>query len=254
MNLPLDPRYVILFFLMFMRLGTMVMLMPGIGERMMPARFRLVIAFAITLVLMPVHQKAYVVDLTSPLSVLAAGAIEFIIGLVFGLSARVAMSSLVVAGSVIAQAMGIGFAMQVDPTQGQQSAVIGNFLTLLGVAVIVTSGLDHMVIISLSRSFDLLKPGDYPVTGDMAKLILTVVDQAFSVGIKLSAPFLVFGLVFNAGLGLLSKLMPQMQVYFVAMPLSILGGFAILMLTISVVMGVFQGQMSDLLSDLSLAR
>jgi flagellar biosynthetic protein FliR len=254
LNLPLDPRFVILFFLMFMRLGTMVMLMPGVGERMMPARFRLIIAFGITLVLMPVHQKAYAVDATNALAIVGAGAIEFVIGLIFGLSARIAMSSLVVAGSVIAQAMGIGFAMQVDPTQGQQSAVIGNFLTLLGVAVVMTSGLDHMVIISLSRSFDLLKPGEYPVTGDMAKLILTVVDQAFTVGIKISAPFLIFSLVFNAGLGLLSKLMPQMQVFFVAMPLSILGGFAMLMLTISVVMGVFQGQMTDLLRDLSLAR
>ncbi len=254
MTLPINPQAVILFALMFARLGTMVMLMPGLGERMIPARFRLMAALMITMVLFPIHRGAFSLNINDPVSVLSAGAVEFVIGVIFGLSVRLAMSSLAVGGNIIAQAMGIGFAMQMDPTQGQQSAVIGNFLTLLGVTVVAVSGLDRMIIVALSRSFDLLPPGGFPAIADMAQLVLTTVDMAFKVGLKIAAPFLVFSLVFNAGLAVLSKLMPQMQVFFVAMPLSILGGFAMLMLTLGVVMSVFYGQMDDLLKDLALAR
>ena len=67
-----------------------------------------------------------------------------------------------------------------------------------------------------------------PLLGDVAALTTRTVAAAFRIGIQLSAPFLVFGLLFNLGLGVLSRLMPQMQVFFVGLPLSILLGFLIL--------------------------
>jgi flagellar biosynthetic protein FliR len=76
-------------------------------------------------------------------------------------------------------------------------------------------------------------------SGDVAALATRAFSTAFKIGVQLSAPFIVFGLVFNLGLGVLARLMPQMQVYFVGVPLSILGGFLILALVIATMMGTY---------------
>jgi len=90
-----------------------------------------------------------------------------------------------------------------------------------------------------------------PLTGDMAALMTRTLAGAFKVGIQLSAPFLVFGLLFNVGLGLLSRLMPQMQVFFVGVPLSILIGFLILFLVLAAMMGSYLDSIEAVLRELA---
>ena len=127
---------------------------------------------------------------------------------------------------MVAQQLGLGFVTAVDPTQGgQQNVIVGNFLAVLAVTMIFATDMHHLVIAALNDSYRLFRPGDVPIPGDIADLVTRTVASAFRIGIQLSAPFLVFGLLFNLGLGILSRLMPQMQVYFVAAPLSILLGF-----------------------------
>jgi flagellar biosynthetic protein FliR len=76
-----------------------------------------------------------------------------------------------------------------------------------------------------------------PLVGDVAAHTTATIALAFKIGIQLSAPFIVFGLLFNLGLGVLSRLMPQMQVFFIGLPASIIGGFLILLLVIGSMMG-----------------
>jgi flagellar biosynthetic protein FliR len=76
-------------------------------------------------------------------------------------------------------------------------------------------------------------------TGDVAKLATNAFAAAFKIGTQLAAPFLVFGLVFNMGLGVLARLMPQMQVYFVGVPLSIMIGFLIFAVVLATMMGTY---------------
>ena len=140
---------------------------------------------------------------------------------------------------VIAQQMGLGFVTAVDPTQGQQGMIVGNFLAVLGITMIFATDLHHLVIIALNDSYDIFKPGEIPVMGDVAQVLSTTVAGAFRIGVQIAAPFLVFGLLFNMGLGILSKLMPQMQVFFVGMPLSIMVGFLILFMVVGAMMTVF---------------
>jgi flagellar biosynthetic protein FliR len=85
----------------------------------------------------------------------------------------------------------------------------------------------------------------------MAELMTRSFNMAFRIGIQLSAPFLVFGLVFNLGLGILSRLMPQMQVFFVGMPLSIMIGLVLLLLVIGAMMGTFLGYLENVLRELA---
>jgi flagellar biosynthetic protein FliR len=108
-----------------------------------------------------------------------------------------------------------------------------------------------MVIAALHDSYRLFSPGEVPMVGDVAALVTRIVGGAFRVGIQLAAPFLVFGLVFNLSLGVLSRLMPQMQVFFVGMPLSIMIGFLILLLVVGAMMGGFLGYVQGVLRELA---
>src|SRR5438045_5298083 len=93
---------------------------------------------------------------------------EVIIGVVLGATARVTLSALQVAGSVIAQQLGLGFVTAVDPTQGQQGAVIGNFLTMLGLALLFATDSHHLVIEALNDSYAVFAPGELMPGGDVA--------------------------------------------------------------------------------------
>ncbi|HZL31732.1 MAG TPA: flagellar biosynthetic protein FliR [Pseudolabrys sp.] len=250
-DVSLLPVLAAAFLLTFARVGTMVMLMPGIGELNISSRARLTIALVLTAILLPAHQKAYTVDLNTLGPVIAMLLQEILIGAVLGMTARLAISALQIAGSVIAQQLGLGFVTAVDPTQNQQGVLVGNFLTLLGITLIFATDLHHLVIAALNDSYNIFAPGQVPLVGDMAHHVTQIVASAFRIGIQLSAPFLVFGLLFNLGLGVLSRLMPQMQVFFIGLPLSILLGFLLLLLVAGAMMGTFTGYLENVLVDLA---
>ena len=238
-DITLLPALAATFMLVFARIGAMVMLLPGLGEANIPVRIKLAIAILLTLVILPLHRAAYNIDMQSITALLVLMMHEIVIGIVLGATARVTLSALQVAGSVIAQQLGLGFVTTVDPTQGQQGLLIGNFLTILGLTLLFATDSHHLVIAALNDSYSIFAPGEAMVSGDVASLATSAFTAAFKIGIQLSAPFLVFGIVFNIGLGVLARLMPQMQVYFVGVPLSILFGFLILALVLVTMMGTF---------------
>jgi len=238
------------FLLTFARVGTMVMLLPGIGELNLPARVRLTIALVLTATLLPAHQKAYTVDLNALAPALTLLVEEIVIGAVIGLTARLAISALQVAGSVVAQQLGLGFVTAIDPTQNQQGMLVGNFLVLLGITLVFATNMHHLVIEAMNDSYAIFQPGEMPLVGDAAQHVVRITATAFRIGIQLSAPFLVFGLLFNLGLGVLSRLMPQMQVFFIGLPLSILLGLVLLLLVIGAMMGTFVGYLEGVLGEL----
>jgi flagellar biosynthetic protein FliR len=250
-DISLLPALAATFMLVFARIGAMVMLLPGLGEANIPVRIKLAIALLLTLIILPLHRAAYHVDLQASMwPLLALMVHEIIIGVVLGATARVTLSALQVAGSVIAQQMGLGFVTSVDPTQGQQGLLIGNFLTILGVTLLFATDSHHLVIAALNDSYAIFSPGEMMPSGDVAALATRAFAAAFKIGMQLASPFLVFGLVFNIGLGVLARLMPQMQVYFVGVPLSIMAGFLIFALVIAAMMGTFLDYFIGVMHDL----
>ncbi len=249
-DISLLPALAAAFMLVFARIGAMVMLLPGLGESNIPVRVKLAIALLLTLIILPLHRAAYHVDMTSLSSLLVLMLHEIVIGVVLGATARVTLSALPVAGSVIAQQLGLGFVTSVDPTQGQQGLLIGNFLTMLGMTLLFATDTHHLVIAALNDSYRIFSPGEAMSTGDVAALATRAFAAAFKIGMQLSAPFLVFGLVFNIGLGVLARLMPQMQVYFVGVPLSIMVGFLIFAVVLTAMMGTYLDYFIGVMHDL----
>jgi flagellar biosynthetic protein FliR len=224
------------FFLVFARLGSAIMLLPGFGEAYVSPRIRLVFALTVSLALMPM--------ISDRLPLLPAGMGQFAgllvmeigIGIFFGMIARLILLGVQTAGSVIALQIGIASALVADPTTQQQAAVTGNFLLALTVVLIFATGLDHMTLRGLVGTYAIFPPGQIPPMGDVADHAARIVADSFAVAMAMTAPFLVYGIVFAVALGLLARLMPTLQVFFIAMPMQILAGFALMAVALTAMM------------------
>lgn len=240
MTIGLDwlPGVAFTYILLFTRIGAILMLMPALGEDMIPARMRLSFALAFTLVVYPLlspNMPAMPVDVMNIVGLIFH---ELAVGMIIGAICRVTVMATQVAGAIIAFQTGLSSAMAADPTQtGVQGAVFGSFLSFLGMVLIFATDLHHMALAATYESY-MTFPIDAPLMfDDAAQLAIRTVASAFSIGIQMSAPFIVFGLVFNLGAGILARLMPALQVFFVLMPANIFAGLVLFALLLTMMMG-----------------
>jgi flagellar biosynthesis protein FliR len=237
--LPQLQGVVLVYLLTFARAGAMIMLMPVIGDAGVPARVRLAFALAVSAALISFTARFYPTQTPQPIELAMLVAREVTSGVVIGTMARLIMTALETAGFLIAAQTGLSFAQAFDPSQGTQGAMVSTFLSLIGALLVFESGLHHLAIGAIAGSYTLMPPNQAFPTADVAELTLNLVAGAFALGLQLAAPFLVFGLLIYAMLGVLSRLMPQLQIFFLAMPINILAGFVLLMLFIGVMMNSF---------------
>jgi len=232
------PNTAFVYMLLFMRIGAILMLMPALGEDMIPMRMRLSFALAFTLVVYPLLAPDMPAMPDALMGITALIFHELAIGIMLGAIARITVMATSLAGAVIAFQTGLSSAMAADPTQtGVQGAVFGSFLSFLGMVLIFATDLHHMALAATFDSY-MAFPLDAPIMfEDAAQLALRTVASAFTIGIQMSAPFIVFGLVFNLGAGILARLMPAMQVFFVLMPANIMVGQVLFALLLTMMMG-----------------
>ncbi|MGD9538049.1 MAG: flagellar biosynthetic protein FliR [Alphaproteobacteria bacterium] len=224
------------YFLVFARLGAAIMLLPGFGESFVSPRIRLLLALAVTFAVMPIVADSLpaMPEQVLGLFVLLFG--EILIGLFIGTLARILLGVLQSAGALIANFTSLGAAQVLDPASATPSTLPGNFLTILALVLIFATNLHHLMLAALVDSYASFPPGSAPPLDDFAEAASQLVAQGFGLAFQLAAPLLVVTLVMQIGLGLLARLMPQMQVFFVAMPLQILLGFAIVAVTLGAAM------------------
>lgn len=245
------PVEAIIAFAVLSRVGAMMMTAPAFGDFTLSPRIRLAIAIAVTAALAPAIAPLF------PSSAREAGAIgvaglligEIIVGLFLGLFARIIAAALNVAGQIIALQMGLSLAQIFNPNLDAQGAIVGGFLVVFGTTMIFATDLHHLLLAALRDSYSLFAPGGGVNFGDMADAMLRALALAFSLGVRLAAPFIVFGLVFYAAAGVLNRLMPQAQVFFMLMPANLLIGLMLLMLTTGLMMSVFLGAFEEQLAQ-----
>src|SRR4051812_45547721 len=239
-HLPALSGIILTYLLVFSRVGSMVMLLPAIGEMGVPSRVRLILALAIAFALTPTVQSAYPAQAPQSLVGLVILVLqEVTAGVLVGAMARIIMSGLTVAGYLISSQIGLSYAQTLDPSENTQGAVLGNFMSLLGTVMIFATDLHHLAIGAIAGSYKMLPPGGHLPTSDMLQLVIRLVSSSFALGFQLAAPFLVFGFAVYAALGVLAKLMPQLQVFFVAVQVNILAGFVVMLALLGAMMTLF---------------
>lgn len=221
------------FMILFVRFGTAMMIMPGIGDSFVPQNIRLYIALAFSLVMTPVLMPMVpdpVPDLPVMLPLLV---IEFITGLFIGSIARILMAALDTAGMLISLASGISNAQVFNPSLAVQGSVFGAFMSITGVTLLFVTNLHHLMIYGLVESYELFPIGGMLDTGSMAELMARAVAASFLTGFQIAMPFVIISLVLYAGMGVLTRLMPQLQVFMITIPLQIMLALVTLVIVLS---------------------
>ena len=233
--------------LVFTRVGAIIMLLPGIGETLVPPRIRLSFALAFTLMIFPLIEGK-----VPPIPAGAAGlggAVikEVLIGLMIGGILRMFMVSLASAGELVSMATTLSFSQTANPMQAQPSTSLGTLLGMIGIVLIFATNLDHLFVAAIVNSFDLFPfTRDVPIA-DAGQLAVQTMGRAFGLGLQLAAPVIVFSLVLNIATGLVGRVMPQFQVFFVATPLMVLGGLSIFALSFGVIGMIWIDRFRELL-------
>ncbi len=221
------------FMLTFSRLGSAFMVMPGTGDAYVSARVRLCFALAMSFLMYPMILK-YMPETLPTLLVLANLIIfEVVIGIFIGSIARIFMMALDTGGMIISMQSGLANAQVLNPALATQGSLVGAFLTTAGVVLLFATNLHHIMISGLMESYILFPIGAMPDQGSMAEVIAKAVAHSFMIGVKISMPFIVVTLLIYAGMGVMTRLMPQIQIFLVMIPLQMLLSFILLTLVMS---------------------
>jgi flagellar biosynthetic protein FliR len=229
--------------LLLCRLGAAAMLLPGLGEAEVPATLRLALALGLVLVLLPVVSPglpAMPGDVPGLAFLLLA---EIGIGLWIGLLARFLAMALAQAGQVVALLIGLASPLQGDMVLGASATALARMFALATAALVLATGLYEIPLRALVESYAVLPAGMGLPGGAAAETLARKAADSLALALQLAAPFVLAAILFNAGLGLIARLAPQAQVFVVAAPVQILGGFLLIILLLPAILAVWQGAM-----------
>ncbi len=241
---------IFVFMLVFARVGTAFLLLPGFGAAYVSRRVRLGLSVAVAVVLVPTLAKVMPPLPDSPIVLLLLIGGEVVVGAFLGTIASLLAQSLQTAGMIISYQSGLANATMFNPTMAQQTSLIGTLLSTMGVLLIFVTDLHHMILRALVDSYQLFTPGAVMAVGDFSEMVARTVAHSFVLAFQLATPFMVFGLLFYVGIGLLARLMPQLQVFFIALPLQIGLMLMLLGLTVSAMMIWFLNGFEDFLGGI----
>ncbi|KAA5604511.1 flagellar biosynthetic protein FliR [Roseospira marina] len=225
--------------LVFTRLGFAFMLMPAFGAAYVTPRTRLMIAFPLSIIIAPVVAPVLPPAPENAALLVLLLVSEVLIGLFLAFVMLLLQAALHLGGTAIGFAGGLMHAQAFDPNTTQTSSLVVNFLILISIVLIFITNLHHLFLEALVQSYQVFPPGDLPPTGDFVEYSARVLTQSFRLGWQLAAPMVLFSLVFFVSMGIISRLMPQMNVFFVGLPLNILLGLGMLFVILPVVMLVY---------------
>lgn len=234
----------------FMRIGMMLMVMPVFGGRLVQARVRILTAAVIAAILVPVIPPMPAVDPLSAESV-AISAQQLAIGMVMGFMLQLVFGALVIGGHAIAMSMGLGFASMVDPQNGVNVPVIGQYyVTLATLLFLVLDG--HLILISvLAESFHQLPVAAHGLSRETFLTLAHWGTRMFAGGILIAVPALIALMLTNIAFGVVSRAAPQLNVFGVGFPVTLTFGFVVIYMTLSNLLPQFQALLHDAFTLLS---
>lgn len=233
-------------FVVFVRIGAAMALLPAFGEQIVPLRVRLAAAIAFTAIVAPAVAPG-LPQIATPGALAQVLVTEALAGLVIGIAVRLFVIALQTAGTIAAQAMSLaqffgGAGVDPQPAMSQ-------ILVVGGLALAVISGLHVRLAEYLILSYLLLPAGMWPGAGMLAEWGVARIAHAFGLAFRLAMPFVIAALIYNIALGAINKAMPQLMVAFVGAPAITFGGLALLMLVAPVALPlwleVFETFMAD---------
>lgn len=236
--------HVVAFVVVLARVGGLFLLAPVFSSKLIPAQVRLMAAMAIALALTPIatHGQPIPGD-TGTICLLLVK--ELAVGLLFAFPPAVVMAAVEAGSGLLDTIIGFSFAAVLDPLDNQQNAILGQFYSLFATMVFLLGGGDQIMIGGMAASYRVLPIGDWPRISLAAGEALSAFAQVFTIGLEIAAPALVALVITDAALGLVSKAVPQMNVFVVGLPAKLLVGFTVIAASLPFLSADLQGQLTQ---------
>ena len=247
MELPLIPWDTWQSFLLcFIRVIALIGSMPVFSGSQSPVKVRAGLAFMLAVLIFPVVKSYVPQSSMEPVGLMLLMAQETLFGVILGFIARLILISVQFGGTVIGYQMGFAQANILDPQSQQQVPLLGQFLNVVAVLVFLAVNGHHVFLRALVRSYDVLPPGGLDFSGQTIPYVMELTGDMFVLGLKLVAPIMVVLMLSMFALGIMSRLMPQLNVLMLSFPLKIGLGVFLLGVGMNVIVAILGQEFHDL--------
>jgi flagellar biosynthetic protein FliR len=226
------------------RIAALMSTAPVFGARTLPRRIRIMLAVVLTGALLPLIPSAAPIEPISPAGLLVA-AQQVLIGLVMGFTLRLVFGALEIAGQLIAMQMGLGFANLIDPRNGSVMPVLSHFYDLLGTSLFLALN-GHLALIEmLAESFQILPVADTGFAPDSLSVLVGWASQMFGAAVLIALPAVASLMVVNVTFGIMTRASPQLNLFVVGFPISLLFGLLIMLYSLPALLSQLQQLFDD---------
>jgi len=237
-TLPVD--YFVRFMLIFFRLGGIIVFAPFFNHRSFPTLVRISLTLFLSLIVSPIVTDQTFVSLISIYSFFLAIFRELMIGFVIGFCAQLLFTGIQFGGELISVQMGLSTATLLDPGQNEQITVIAQLYNFFALVIFIGVGGHHLLVRSLVETFDIVPLGGFRLTGNIVSEISTFSGQIFTIGFQISAPVFVASFLTTVAMALITRAIPQINVFMIAPPFQIIIGFTMIALSLNASIFMFQ--------------
>ena len=227
------------FFLIFMRVGVVMSLIPAFSEQYITKKSRLLLALAISLVVLPVLKDKFPAAPTTVEALVYLMFVEAFIGFFVAMTIKLVFEALQIAGVFISNQTGLAAAQIFNPGLAQQGALYGALLYSSGIFLVFATDTHHLFIQAMVGSYQMFPPGEMAPIGDFSEMITKTVSKSWLIGFQLSGPVLLISFVIHLGMGMVAKLVPSINIFFVSLPIQVVVGIIVMMVTMSAMLTWF---------------
>lgn len=250
MEIPLDfavPQ-VIGFILVVARLSGLFLIAPVFSSKLIPTKIKLMALLVLAATLTPIVAPSAPETPTSIVPLLISIMTESIIGFALGFSVAIVFTAVQIGASLIDTSIGFSMANVIDPLNSAQGAVLGSFYSMVATLAFLAVNGHHWLLAGFKRSFEIVQLGAVPDIQQMMANVFTTFAQLFGMAFQIAAPVLITLLLVDVVLGIVSRVVPQMNVFFVGIPLKIGVGLLAVIISLPTFTGFLEQRVSDIVA------
>jgi flagellar biosynthesis protein FliR len=237
-------RQLVGFMLVLARIGPLFLLAPLFSSSLFPARVKGVAAVALAIGMSPIALHGQHV----PLDVFALGGLllkEILIGTAFSFAIAALFAAVTVAGGFLDLMVGFSFGSLVDPLSGNRDTILAQLYSMLGVLIFIAIGGDGWLVKGIARTYRLVPLGKMPALGSLVGGADHAFTTIFLSALELAAPVMIAATIADVGFGVVSRVVPQLNVFAVGFPAKIIIGFLVIGASLPFAAGWIDGQLQQ---------